>query len=244
MALDPNDLPYRSPRSLSLMAIGGIAAFTLCQLASAVLGVAQINNPGAMTTLEPDKPTSVWIILQAFVAVLQFPIYVFAAVTFLMWLFRLYKNLPALRAESPDFSPGWAVGWWFVPLFNLFRPFQAVRRVWAASDPDFDPEPRFLTSLQPAAPFFMSSWWAFWLIANIFTNISARLFDPSDTESLATGGYGFLLGGIFWTAAAAFAIKLLLDITARQELRFVNVKSLPIEEPPPPPVFEPDREEI
>jgi hypothetical protein len=54
---------------------------------------------------------------------------------FLMWIHRSHRNLSAFGAQGLTFTPGWAVGWWFIPIFNLFRPFQIVREIWQASDP-------------------------------------------------------------------------------------------------------------
>ena len=31
---------------------------------------------------------------------------------------------------------GWAIGPWFVPILNLFRPWQIAVETWEGSDPD------------------------------------------------------------------------------------------------------------
>lgn len=228
---------FRSPRTLSLLAIAGIGVFAFCQIGSAIIGVAQLAGPAKTIKLDAETETSIWMALQGLIAVLQFPVYVFAAVTFLLWLFRTYKNLEPLGSEYTKFSPGWSVGWWFIPLANLVMPFKAVRGVWAESDPDSVGNEDFLSGLEPSAPFFMSAWWAFWIIANIFTNITTRVLDPADVQGLEMSGYAFIIGGIFWVVDAAFAIKLLLDVTDRQERRFVNIGIRRPQEPPPPPTF-------
>ncbi len=54
----------------------------------------------------------------------------------LVWMYPAQKNLPALQPTRPlEVSPGWAVVWFFVPIMNLFRPFQAMRQLWNESDP-------------------------------------------------------------------------------------------------------------
>lgn len=54
-----------------------------------------------------------------------------SVVAFLGWLHLAVK---AANAKGVDIglSPGWAVGWWFVPLANLFKPFQVVRDLLVA----------------------------------------------------------------------------------------------------------------
>jgi hypothetical protein len=33
-------------------------------------------------------------------------------------------------------TPGWCVGWYFVPFANLVRPVQVMSEIWRASDPE------------------------------------------------------------------------------------------------------------
>src|SRR5688572_6359973 len=63
-----------------------------------------------------------------------FVLFVIATVFWCMWVYRTYRNLPALGAEGLNYSPGWAVGYYFIPVLNLFRPFQVMRETWRASD--------------------------------------------------------------------------------------------------------------
>lgn len=42
------------------------------------------------------------------------------------WIYVAHKNLPALGAENLRFRPGLAVGSFFIPIYNLWGPFQAV----------------------------------------------------------------------------------------------------------------------
>ena len=36
-------------------------------------------------------------------------------------------------ADHESFTPGWSVGWFFVPIMNPWKPFQAMREIWQAS---------------------------------------------------------------------------------------------------------------
>jgi hypothetical protein len=70
-----------------------------------------------------------------FIAGLQAVAYIVASILFLIWFHRAYKNLRPLGAVNLTYSPGWAVGGFFVPFLNLVRPFQVMREIWKASDP-------------------------------------------------------------------------------------------------------------
>src|SRR6266571_8305121 len=67
---------------------------------------------------------------QQLIGVFQIILYVATAVVFLMWLSRSYRNLSALSSSPRAYSPGWAVGSFFVPFLNLVRPLQIVRELW------------------------------------------------------------------------------------------------------------------
>ncbi len=72
---------------------------------------------------------------QALIGMVQLLLYIVTVVLYCLWLYRVYQNLPALGARNLRFSPGWAVGYFFIPILNLFRPYQAVKETWKASDP-------------------------------------------------------------------------------------------------------------
>ena len=107
------------------MAIAGIGLDGIFGLLDVFFGGGLAFNPTNTIDLG-DESTSVWLILIGLLSLVKFPVYIFAFVTFLMWLHRGYTNLPALRSDSTEFTPGWAVGWWFIPFAYLVKPFQAV----------------------------------------------------------------------------------------------------------------------
>ncbi|APZ97768.1 hypothetical protein BWQ93_04145 [Sphingopyxis sp. QXT-31] len=54
-------------------------------------------------------------------------------VIFCMWIYRAAANIKAARTPRFAFTPAWAVGWHFVPIANLFKPYRAMRQIWNAS---------------------------------------------------------------------------------------------------------------
>ncbi len=49
------------------------------------------------------------------------------------WIYRANCNARALGASGMAFSPRAAVGWYFVPVANLWKPYQAMKEIWQAS---------------------------------------------------------------------------------------------------------------
>lgn len=232
------DTPYRSPKTLSLIAIAAIGADGLFGLADIIFGAVGIAFSDWALDMGDNGTMPIWVIFAGILSLLQVPVYVAGVVAFLMWLYRCYVNLPSLMSDSNEFTPGWAVGWWFIPLANLIKPFQAVRNLWSESDPDIDlTTPGFLSSVQAGAPGFMAFWWGAWLLSNFVSNALGRYFDPEIPSTLDISAYGFVISGTLTAIAAVLALKVIRVITWRQEQRFAKVGLRQRPEPPPPPTF-------
>jgi Domain of unknown function (DUF4328) len=55
---------------------------------------------------------------------------VFAVVFFSIFIHRAASNVRALGRYGMEYTPGWCVGWFFVPFANLYRPYRAVAEVF------------------------------------------------------------------------------------------------------------------
>jgi hypothetical protein len=120
---------------------------------------------------------------QQLVAVVQLVALALGAVFFLRWFRRAYANLRAFGAATRH-SPGWAIGYWFIPILNLFRPKRIADEIWRSSKPD-DGE---------RAPQLISLWWAAFIAAGAAGQIGFRIYGGAETiESLRTGAWLFLV---------------------------------------------------
>jgi hypothetical protein len=64
-----------------------------------------------------------------------------SAVVMIVWLHRAYSTAVRRGATGNAWSPGWAVGGWFIPLGNLVIPKLIFNEVERLSHPDAGPEP-------------------------------------------------------------------------------------------------------
>lgn len=223
-------ITYRSPRSLSFWTILLLAANLGIFLISALLGFIQLLLPYDMA-LDHGEVMSIWLMFQGLLFLLLFPIRFATIIVFLIWLYRVYKNLTPLKASYTEYSPGWAVGYWFIPFVNLFRPYQVVQEVWRESDPDFEPDMNFF-SANTGTNSLLIVWWLLFLASNV----SQRFIDTT-IESAEIFPIVAIIAGILTSAAAYLAILIVKDITKRQEERAQKISSPAIQEPPPPPDF-------
>ena len=63
---------------------------------------------------------------QAWVGLLQAAVYLPTMVLVLMWIHRANYNVRQLGARGLRFSPAGSIGWYFVPILTLWRPYQAI----------------------------------------------------------------------------------------------------------------------
>jgi hypothetical protein len=71
-----------------------------------------------------------------------------------------------LGAERLEFTPGWAVGWFFIPFASLWMPFRAVREIWCRSH---DPRDRRNC---PSGSVLVGVWWTCWIADNLLASFS------------------------------------------------------------------------
>lgn len=128
---------------------------------------------------------------QGVAGLIELGAYLFSSIAFLQWTYWGTRNAHALGMRRPDFSPAWAVGWHFVPILNLWKPYQALRDTFRGSHPRYN---RWMSAPHPR---LLGVWWALWLITAWMDNASFRLFVRNDTpEALLTAsslGIGWAL---------------------------------------------------
>lgn len=122
---------------------------------------------------------------QGLVAAVGLLVFVVGGVVILKWIHRANYNARQLGAENLRFTPGWSVGWFFVPIANLWKPYQAMKEIWLASQ---SPADWSGVSRSPLLP----EWWFLWL-ANGFvgqTILSASLRAETLDELLSVNYLG------------------------------------------------------
>jgi len=71
------------------------------------------------------------------------------------------------------FTPGWSVGWYFVPVMSLWKPFQAMREIWQASA-----QPGNWQAVETSP--LLGWWWTAYVINLFLTQIGYRLSQHID----------------------------------------------------------------
>jgi hypothetical protein len=106
---------------------------------------------------------------QGLLGIIQTVVYLGTMILFLRWVYVANRNARAMGAQGMEFAPGWAVGYYFIPILNLWRPFQAMKETFKASHPDHT-----LHWRSAPHPGIVPLWWTFWLIAGVAGQAALR----------------------------------------------------------------------
>lgn len=148
-------------------------------------------------------------------------------VVWLIWQHRAHANLKALGTEL-EYSPGWAVGFWLIPIANLWKPFQVNRELWKASGDVND------WRSQRTWP-VLGWWWASWISAGVLGRIAAAARDSAETPmEIRSADIVDLLSTVVVVASAVLAILLVRSVLERQDRLAAVAPHVPTPPPPPP----------
>ena len=98
------------------------------------------------------------------------------AILVLKWIHRAAWNARELGATWMKHTPGWAIGWYFIPIASLWKPYQAMKEIWHASH-----RPSRPMSDDEGRGTMLALWWGLWIVTF------------------------FGAGGVSWTASAETA---------------------------------------
>jgi len=90
------------------------------------------------------------------IGLLQFIFIILLFINFLRFIHRTAKNLQQKYNQHMRFTPGWSIGYFFIPILNLFRPYQAVKDIWDTSGRKAHSDDSLV-----------GIWWALWILSNV-----------------------------------------------------------------------------
>jgi hypothetical protein len=148
---------------------------------------------------------------QGAIGLVQLALTIAAAVVFIRWMYGAYRNVELVAPGERRYSPGWAIGSWFVPILNLFRPKQMINDIWRAGGHDAaDARPGFL----------LLSWWLLFLLSSWIVNFAARSYMSAETaEEIKTGTILYFISDAMAVVCAALAIVIVRKGTDRLDAK-------------------------
>ena len=219
--------PYQSPATrsawTSIFLVGLIAA-TLAAFGSTIAEI------GLLQRLANGEFVSEQALManddrQGLIGVVVLLAYLVLIISFCIWIYRAAKNLQSLNVGGQRFSPGWAVGWWFVPFMNLVRPYQVVKELWKGSYPISESDDSSAWRNAPTSA-ILGWWWGIWIVSNLVnTGVSrASLSDDISVDGLITADYFSLVGDALTILAAVGIFMLIRRISSNQDRKHVMLR--------------------
>lgn len=188
-------------------------------VAAVVLGL--LGQLSAATLGQPNGSEHLAAALAfALVGLLGSAVHLFASVLFLVWTHNAALNVRAFGQGGFEFTPGWCVGWWFIPIASLWKPYQALKEIWRASDPEaVGTESRQTWQLRET-PALFPLWWASYLgsgfigaIGGLVVAIGTWSGEPSSV------GPALVFASVVVSGIAAYAIfRIMRDLGLRQSI--------------------------
>ncbi len=209
--------PYQTPESSPIHEIGGSlgigrfgAMTSTFRIAWVCVLLLVVNIVTIILGFVIDKYTVVEIAPSQTLGII---IYVATIISVCMWTSKSMINAWALGEVRPTITPGWAAGWYFIPIAWFWKPYQALKEIW---------ENLYGKETSKALPIV---WWICWSLNFIAQILSAYIFyhfNMIDEYKVITSvAIGWKIMGIL---AAVFLILVILRITRGHQER-INRKT-------------------
>jgi hypothetical protein len=163
---------------------------------------------------DPQTPLQVGVLLGVGCgALLYLCVFLATAVVWSMFVHRCNANARALGVQGMEYTPGWAVGWYFVPFANLFKPFHATKEIYQATDPTADAR----NWRWRPVPSLLGWWWGVWVFSNILGGVIGRLSLASTPLPLPVSAGLDVVDGLLDVVLVVLAIRVVRALAERQE---------------------------
>jgi len=228
-AMEDHDNVYRSPKSdpfpvadppsgegyRYLRDPHRLTSFLIIMLwvSLALDGISIVNDLSQMALLE--RPTFTEAEAEAndqrqmVVGLAVLAVFIVTGITFLKWIYRASSNSRGFGASGLTITPGWSVGYYFIPFANLIKPYHAMKEISQVSE---NPSNWQMSSGAP----ILRWWWALWITCGILGNISFRM-DASTIPELKNATAVALIYSALSIILTLVAISLVKGIIRNQD---------------------------
>ena len=223
----------RSRAVIALLLVWMVSAIGLVVVNLLRLGLVNRIASGQTVTLDEARASDS---LVSGAALASAGVYVLTAIAVLMWLHRVVRNNQSFGERYLRFSPGFAVGCWFIPFANFVFPYQAVREAWAAADPAHPwstPE----TRRRSRGSGLVLAWWLTFIVGNLASFATLGYGPNSDVDALTRVTaitYITVAQETVHIAAALLLIAVVTRLTSRQDQKAQSMITAALAQPTPP----------
>jgi hypothetical protein len=182
---------YKDPAGVTRTAVAAVYTYMALDLLATLL---RISRPA-------DAGIDDIAVITRFLALLA------CAVMVGRWIYRTNSNAHAMGFVM-SITPGWAIGWFFVPFANLIMPYQGVQETWEESH-------HAAGLVEEADTSLLRWWWGLWIAYNIVANVAAIAAQGPDS---GRGVYFLLLPTAVNIALCLVLVRLMQRLSRAQDL--------------------------
>jgi len=153
---------------------------------------------------------------EGFIAIVYTIVSLLSAVTFILWFRRAYYNLHQ-NVNHLSQTEGWAAGSWFVPIVNLYRPYQIMKELYLETK-----EFLIKNGITIRDSFTISNlgvWWTLWIVSNIVGQFIFRYSLRAETiDELTISTVAEIVGSLIGIPLALITIRVIRDYSRVEPL--------------------------
>lgn len=207
-------------------------ALRVCLIFGAVISAIQImpsfEEIGLLIAAEAGNFNNESELIEAFDAAYErgtivgyfyFAVYALSAVLFCIWTFRANRFVRDAGAKNLRHSPGWSVGWFFVPILSFWKPYQAMSDLSRASSSPADWASVRRNGVLPL-------WWAAWIGSIVFgalVNRAAIVGADSSEIAIHVGIAGAsIIVDLMWAVTFVLAYVVVSHVSTLQDALYKN----------------------
>ncbi len=157
-----------------------------------------------------------FILLTALIGLLWILVNILFIIFYLIWKHHVFKNVQSLQVEGLKYSPGWAVGWYFIPFLNLFKPYQVMKEIWQATFYSKETEDWKGKSVSG----ILIIWWITWIVGNM--TLGQNMLGDDTIGSYKRDAILSVVGEPFFILSGILLTIIIRRITKEQNARLLQ----------------------
>ena len=151
-------------------------------------------------------------LIQQLIGIIQFSLYIITGIVFLRWIYFSNSNSRSLGASGMQFTPGWAIGYYFVPFLNFYKPYRAMKEIWKTSK-----DPNNWQSIE--TPSLIKEWWVLWIINAFLGRILYRFsIRAEEIDEMFLASVIQIGAELVFISLSVIAIKMVSNICEMQKI--------------------------
>ncbi len=145
---------------------------------------------------------------QLFILIMNILVSIISAITFIQWFRRAYFNLH-VKVNNLSYSEGWAAGCWFVPILNLYLPYQIMKKLYLETINILKEKNEYFQNTY--TPTFVNVWWTVWILIRIFAFVRLFVDNNNSIDGLINITIASIISSFLSILLAIITIKVIKD---------------------------------